>query len=263
MSDFNLKTRLFVLLVGSNNDRFLRYIAKTLNEFEIDFIDRLNEASTNLKKALSPIITPQPDEGTFGTESFKIADVPENGEGGGDNLVLNDSIAEIFMIEFRLPETRVLAGELGINEILLEEQLSIQNDEFVIDTKNLARKTTKSPDASPDDAISPGNGIDSTDKQEIIGDIAITSDNVTPDDNSSTSKLQPEDILIYRPDDLDFGKEADTEIDIIKTGDEPNDESGKSYFNDEIQLLELDDNPFEEENRDFLGWLDSINLKEI
>jgi hypothetical protein len=99
--------------------------------------------------------------------------------------------------------------------------------------------------------------------QKDIGDSGEVSNIVTAEKERTSYKLQPEDIIIYKPDGLDFDEETKTVNDIIEPENGSGDEIGKQYFEDETKLLELEDNPFEDENEDFLGWLNSIKLKEI
>ncbi len=229
------------------------------DEFDIDLANILREASANLKEAFIPVFIPRPNGCTSGDKSYELFDVPKPGEGGGDNLVLDDSLAEIYMVEFQLPEVRVLAGELGIDEIILAEQLAVEEDEFVIDTGGFLPKRTR----LSAEEVNKIAAVNSDSAQNDIEDGAGVSNIVIPDEERTTYKLQPEDILIYKPDGLDFDEETETANDKIKPENDSGDEIGKQYFEDDTKLLALEDNPFEDENEDFLGWLNSIKLKEI
>lgn len=229
------------------------------DEFDIELTNSLRETSANLRKAFNSVLSPIPNGCTFGDKSYELFSIPKPGEGGGDNLVLDDSLAEIFMVEFQLPDISVLAGELGINEIVLAEQLAIDEDEFVIDTGSFHPKRTQLSTKEVDE-VTITNG-DSA--QRDIGYRDEAPDTTIEDEDKPTRKLQPEDILIYKPNGLDFDEEVITENNKTAPENDSGSEIGKQYFEDETKLLELEDNPFEDENEDFLGWLNSIKLKEI
>ncbi|MCP4229779.1 MAG: tetratricopeptide repeat protein [bacterium] len=253
------------------------------DEFDIDMTAVLRRITTDLKQALHKAIAPRPGEGTSGSAIYELNTELENGLSGNDELVMSSDLAEIYMIEFDLPGIDVLAGELGVDELDFRAQLSIENDDFVIGDIHPVKKNGLKQKITTEALLLNGDevrGNKSLGSLDGIADAAESPDglpaNEPPDEKSAVKdKLKPEDILVYKPTDPDFDSE---EI----TSDSPDKQSVSGnydgtevseispfngidavYGNGEADLLELDGNPFDEEDEDFLGWLNSIKLKEI